>query len=45
MSLLNDKLVNEALVDSLKVCKILPAQIGENIGDYAAIALAKSIKE
>lgn len=45
MSLLNDTLVNEALVDSLKVCKILPAQIGENIGDYAAIALAKSIKE
>ena len=45
MSLLNDTLVNEALVDSLKVCKILTAQIGENIGDYAAIALAKSIKE
>ena len=30
----------ESLGDSLGVCKILPAQIGENIGDYAALAIA-----
>lgn len=32
----------ESLTDSYKVCKILPAQIGENIGDYAALAIAVS---
>ena len=30
----------ESLTDSYKVCKILPAKIGENIGDYAALAVA-----
>lgn len=30
----------ESLTDSYKVCKILPAEIGENIGDYAALAIA-----
>lgn len=45
MHLLKETLEAETLSDSLKVCKILPAEIGENIGDYAAIALAKSIKE
>lgn len=30
----------ESLLDSYKVCKILPAKIGENIGDYAALAIA-----
>lgn len=35
----------ETLPHSLAVCKILPAEIGENIGDYAAIALARTIKE
>lgn len=30
----------ESLTDSNKVCKILPAKIGENIGDYAALAIA-----
>ncbi len=32
----------ESLTDSYKVCKILPAKIGENIGDYAALAIAVS---
>ncbi|MBE5743138.1 MAG: ROK family protein [Clostridiales bacterium] len=30
----------ESLQDSYSVCKILPAQIGENIGDYASLAIA-----
>lgn len=30
----------EALTDAYKVCKILPAKIGENIGDYAALSIA-----
>lgn len=30
----------ESLMDSYKICKILPAKIGENIGDYAALAIA-----
>ena len=32
----------ESLTDSYKICKILPAEIGENIGDYAALAIAVS---
>ena len=36
-----DPIINtEVLENSLEVCRILPAQIGENIGDYAALALA-----
>jgi len=31
---------NEALPISAKCCKILPAQLGESIGDYAAVATA-----
>ena len=30
----------EALGQSLNVCQIKPAQLGENIGDYAAISIA-----
>lgn len=30
----------ESLTDAYKVCKILPAKTGENIGDYAALAIA-----
>ena len=30
----------ESLGDSYRVCRILPAEIGENIGDYAALAIA-----
>ncbi len=30
----------EALAPSLEVCKVVPAELGENIGDYASIAAA-----
>jgi len=30
----------EALSRSLNVCKIVPAGLGEEIGDYAALAVA-----
>lgn len=33
-------LEREALPGALKVCRIVPAGIGENIGDYAALAVA-----
>lgn len=33
-------IVKEALPNSRKVCKILPAKLGENIGDYAALVVA-----
>ncbi|MGN0851804.1 MAG: ROK family protein [Kiritimatiellia bacterium] len=33
-------LQREALPGALKVCRIVPAGIGENIGDYAALAVA-----
>lgn len=31
----------EALTNSVAVCKILPAELGEQIGDYAALGLAE----
>lgn len=34
-------LSKEALAQSLKVCSVLPAALGEEIGDYAALAVAK----
>ena len=30
----------EALPGALAACRILPAGIGENVGDYAALAVA-----
>jgi glucokinase len=30
----------EALAPSLEVCRVVPAELGENIGDYASIAAA-----
>jgi glucokinase len=30
----------EALTRSRRVCQILPAELGEQIGDYAALSLA-----
>ena len=33
----------EALPDALDVCRIVPAALGENIGDYAALAVAGGI--
>ena len=40
MPLITPIIEKESLMDSYKVCKILPAKIGENIGDYAALAIA-----
>ena len=37
-------LTRESLSNSLSVCKILPAKINENIGDFGALALAKTIQ-
>lgn len=37
---MTEALKKEVLSDSLKVCEILPAQLGENIGDIAALSLA-----
>ena len=34
----------ESLAESCSVCKILPAQIGENVGDYAALAIAVGLE-
>ena len=40
MSVMEPIIKKESLADALKVCKILPAKIGENIGDFAALAVA-----
>jgi glucokinase len=40
MSIMTPIMQAESLMEAYKVCKILPAQIGENIGDYAALAIA-----
>ena len=40
MSIIRPIVQKEALIDSYKICKILPAEIGENIGDYSALAVA-----
>lgn len=40
MSIIAPIVKKESLMDSYEVCKILPAKIGENIGDYAALAIA-----
>ena len=45
MPILTPIIQRESLAPSLEVCKILPAKIGENVGDFAAIAIAKTIKE
>lgn len=37
---LNRVLASEALPHSRSVCRILPAELGEQIGDYAALAVA-----
>ena len=42
MSVMTPIIEKESLTDCYKVCKILPAQIGENIGDYSALAVAVS---
>lgn len=40
MSVITPIVERESLTDSYKACRILPAKIGENIGDYAAVAIA-----
>lgn len=37
---MNEFLKKEALLQSLEVCKILPAALGDKIGDYAALGVA-----
>lgn len=40
MSIMTPIIQSESLTDSYEACRILPAEIGENIGDYAALAIA-----
>ena len=40
---MNEVLKRETLSESLSVCQILPAKLGESIGDIAALAVADSI--
>ena len=40
MPVMRPILERECLSDSYQICEILPAKIGENIGDYASLALA-----
>lgn len=40
MSIMTPIIERESLTDAYNVCKIVPAQIGENIGDYAALGIA-----
>ena len=40
---MQEVLKSEALPESLSVCKIVPAALGESIGDIAALAVADSI--
>lgn len=42
MPILAPLVEKESLTDSYSACKILPSKIGENIGDYAALAIAVS---
>jgi glucokinase len=38
---MRDVLEKEALEASLKVCRIVPSSLGEKLGDFAAVAVAK----
>ena len=44
MPVLNPILEREALPLARKVCRIVPAALGENVGDYAALAVALDAK-
>ena len=44
MPILDPLLDREALPLSRKVCRIVPAELGESIGDYAALAVAGGLK-
>ena len=43
MPLLTPVLERESIDQSRAVCSVLPAKIGENVGDFAAIAIAKTL--
>lgn len=40
VSTMNEEIEKEALLMSRNVCKVVPAALGENIGDYAAFTVA-----
>lgn len=42
---MEDVLRNETLSESLSVCKVVPAELDEELGDYAAISVAISQKQ
>ena len=41
--LMDEVLKKEALPLARKVCKVVPASLGESIGDYAALSIAAGI--
>jgi glucokinase len=43
MPILEPIVKQESIDQSQSVCRILPAKIGENVGDFASIAIAKTI--
>ena len=45
MPVVNPILEREALPLALKACRIVPAELGESIGDYAALAVAGGIEK
>jgi len=44
LSKMTEVLSREALAPSLSVCKVVPAVLGESIGDIAALAVADNIE-
>ena len=42
---MNDVINKEALTIPAECCKIVPAMLGDDIGDYAAIGVAKEYAE
>jgi glucokinase len=44
MPIIDPILDREVLPLARKVCRIVPAELGENIGDYAALAVAGGLK-
>ena len=38
--LIEEVLKKEAIPEAVEVCKILPAKLGDKIGDYAALSVA-----
>ena len=42
---MEEVLKKECLTYSLDACEVVPAKLGDNIGDYAALAVAAMNKE